>query len=647
MNKQNETSVKNRLWTSGFVIWMLLSLFLSGFALDQDAKNGDTIQASFIPMKDLEKSIDKFFASTMEKRRIPGAVFIMVKDGQILLAKGYGYADIGRQRPIVPEKTIFRAGSISKLFTATAVMQLHEKGLLKLDENVNHYLKRFQLEENFPQPVTMADLLTHTAGLAEHIHGQHTLDQARWRPLGEYLARRMPPRIMPPGEIFSYNDHGFSLAGFVVEEITGTPFETYVEKNIFEPLGMERSSFRQRLPSALESDLAIGYKYKKGKHLPYQLDYCQTVPAACLYTTAYDIARFMIAHLQDGRYGQMHILKETTAQEMHRRHFSHHPKLRGRAYGFSELFVNGQRVIFHDGGMPGFISRLCLLPEKDMGFFVSYNSDNLGLKSELTASIFDYLYPFEEKPSPFLTPSVSSSQVAAFEGDFSEVAGFSSSALKIGSVLQSLVTVKRTSKNTLAMFGSEYAEVEPLLFQDKDGNRVAFKLDENNRVRYLFVGSGAFERLAWFETPRTLLVFVGLFVLTFLPLGIVWPVGRVLWPAKFRLSWKRIFPSGRSLASLVSFLILFFLIGFVVLFLQLDNYWSIMRNEFPWSWMTKLLAVPIITSLLTLALLFFSVRAWIKKQGTTRGRLFFSFVSVAALLFIWVLQQWNLLGFKY
>jgi CubicO group peptidase (beta-lactamase class C family) len=161
----------------------------------------------------------------------------------------------------------------------------------------------------------------------------------------------MPPRIRAPGELFSYNDHGICLAGFLVEEISGIPFESYVEKNLFQPLGMVRSSFRQRLASELQSDVAKCYRYANGRSEPYALDFCQVVPAAGLYTTAHDIARVMMAQLQYGRYGEIRILKEETAREMQQRHFAHHPKLRDRAHGFSAPFSNGVRALFHDGGM--------------------------------------------------------------------------------------------------------------------------------------------------------------------------------------------------------------------------------------------------------------------------------------------------------
>ncbi len=298
--------------------------------------------------QELETFLDAFFTSQMKELHIPGAVFILVKDGEVFFAKGYGHANLEKRTPVIPDKTIFRVGSVSKLFTATAVMQLYERKQLKLEDYVNKYLRLFQLEQNYPQPVTFANLLTPTAGFDEHFIGQHAGKISEVIPLEQYLATRMPPRTMPPGQVISYNDHGMSLAGYLVEEISGVPFAQYIDENIFQPLGMSRSSFQQPPPPPLLLDIAVGYRYKAGTHRPYQYDYLNTTPIAGAISTATDIARFMIAHLQLGRYRNSRILDEATAREMHRQHFTHHPRLRGRAYGFSEWFENGQRAIFHD-----------------------------------------------------------------------------------------------------------------------------------------------------------------------------------------------------------------------------------------------------------------------------------------------------------
>ncbi len=625
--------------------FVFLSLAGSGFATMQNQLQPS--QPSPQQAAEFGEKMKKEVPEIMKDRHIPGVALLVVREGQIIFSKGFGFADLDSGRPVDPEKTIFRAGSVSKLLTATAVMQLVERGQLDLNADVNRYLRRFRIADTFPRPVTTADLLTHTAGFAEYIHGSHTLDESRYLPLGEYLARRMPPRIRPPGEIFSYNDHGICLAGLLVQEISGIPFESYVEDNIFQPLGMVRSSFRQRLAPALQGDLATGYHFVNGRSEPYSLDYCQVVPAAGLYTTAYDIARFMIAQLQLGQVGDVRVLEAETAREMQQRHFAHHPKLRGRAYGFSELFVNGQRAIFHDGGMPGFNTRLCLVPDRSIGFFLAWNNDDLSLKGNLTGAFFDHFCPQTEKPPAVLPQSVGVSRVEDLGGYYVEIAGFSNSGLRMGSMMMNYIPVAATNRNTLAALGTEYSEVEPHLFQDKDGFLLAFRPEQKGQRQIMFLGTGALERLPWYETPNALLFEAAGLVLVFLPVGLIWPGGMLLGGKKFASSWRKHLPAGRFLAGLTGFLILFFLAGYVILFFQMEHYWQIMRNEFPWTWMTRLLFIPLVSSVLSLVLPVYAVAAWIRKRGTLVGRAYFTLATVAAFGFIWILHNWSLLGFKY
>jgi CubicO group peptidase (beta-lactamase class C family) len=594
----------------------------------------------------VEEIVDPFFADRMQKGRITGAVFVLVQDGEVRFSRGYGYADAETRRPVDPETTIFRAGSISKLVTATAVMQLYDRRTVALDRDVNAYLETFKLENTFTQPVTLANLLTHTAGFAEYIHGQHQLDAARVLPLAEYLKRRMPPRALPPGQLFSYNDHGMSLAGLIVQEVSGQPFADYVGEKILQALGMDRSTFNGRPDARFLPDLATGYRVRDGRNIPYELDYVQTVPAAGLYTTGSDLARFMIAHLQYGRLGDARILSESAAREMQARHFAHHPKLRGRAYGFSELFVNGQRILFHDGAMPGFTSRVCLLPEQGLGFFVSYTSDRLGLKSELTTTLMNHFFPPAGAPAP-AAPTVAAGDLAAFAGTYDQIAGFSTNALRLGSMLENYAVVEPSGPDTLAVFGTRFTAVEPMLFRAEDGQHVAFGRDARGRVRYLFVGSGAYEKLGALDSPRALMAEAGALLLVALPMGVLWPLGMLVRPGRVRASWRRQFPAGRTVAGVESFLIVLFFVTYVALSMQIEHYWQIMRNEFPWPWVTRLLIVPLIVTALAPVVAWAAARAWVRPSGTLFGRIWMSLAAAATLLFVVLMWHWHLIGFNY
>lgn len=297
--------------------------------------------------KELDALFDPVFAAQMEKLHIPGAVIAVVKDGKILFSKGYGYADVVRKSPVVPDKTIFRIGSVTKVFTSTAVMQLAERGLVDLNADVNKYLRDVKVPETYPQPVTLANLLTHTSGLDEISPGRRTSSVEKVIPLGAFLKNRLVRRL-PPGEIISYSTYNMALAGLLVEQVTGTPFKQYLGRNIFDPLGMKRTSITT-LPPDLRADLATGYEYTEGAYRPLSFQWFHTYPASDINSTATDMARFMMAHLAGGIYGNKRILSEPSARQMQQTHFRNHPRLAGWDYGFYETRQNGRQLVEHGG----------------------------------------------------------------------------------------------------------------------------------------------------------------------------------------------------------------------------------------------------------------------------------------------------------
>jgi CubicO group peptidase (beta-lactamase class C family) len=347
---------------------------------------------------DLEIFMDEFFGQNMSELNIPGAAIVVVEDGDILLSKGYGFANLEQQIPVDPAQTIMRFASTSKLFTATAAMQLVEQGLLDLDADVNQFLTGVQLPDDPSGPVTLRQLLTHTAGFEDSVIGTVALDLDAYLPLEEQLASNMPERVLEPGTVHSYSNYSFALVGQLIEDGSGTPFAQYVAEKILQPLGMVRSTFEQPLPLGLEEDLAVGYFVTDGAYEPAGFVFDQEPPAGSLSSTAEDMARFMIAHLQDGHYGEVRILGEDVAQQMHAQQFTHHPELPGMGYAFKERFVNGERLIGHGGDIGTYSNQMILHPEDDLGFIVVYNVFNDALRNRLVDAFMDRYYP-EESPA--------------------------------------------------------------------------------------------------------------------------------------------------------------------------------------------------------------------------------------------------------
>lgn len=656
---KNEVSLKSLNYVIFLMICISLMVGITASAQEkqtEEAINSKTRILGPTDPEELEAFLDKFFAAEMEKKHIPGLVFVMVKDGEIFFAKGYGYADLEKKRPVIPDKTLFRIASVSKLFAATAVMQLYEQGELNLNDDVNKHLKLFQLEENFPQPVTVTNLLTHTGGFEDKVIGAAARKESEMIPLGQYLAARMPSRVLPPGDVISYSNHGFALAGYLVEEISGIPFEQYIEENILQPLGMDHSSFL--LPSHLEPDLAIGYNYSKGRYqpVPYIHIHMHAYPAGSMSATATDMARFMIAHLQNGRYGDNWILDEETAQEMHQQHFTHHPQLPGWCYGFYEYFKNGQRAILHDGDLPGYASRLFLLPEHNLGFFVSYNNVSYKLRDDVAQILLDHYYPLKEKPAPAQPSTDFKSRAHRFIGSYRynryarrTLEKMLSVAIHGNVAVSDEGTLIVNYPPILSVEPSHWVQVEPLLFQRIDGEGfMSLREDDKARITHLFLdllGSPiGLEKLTWYETNSFHIGLIGFILLVFLSVCVVWPVGHLIRRRrKLPAEGRRTARFARLLAALTIALNLIFIIGFAVSMYRIGE--DLIYGMSPV--VIALLVIPIVITILTIGLVIFTVLGWKNKYWSLLGRLYYSLITLACIGFIFFLNYWNLLGFRY
>ncbi len=322
---------------------------------------------------DVSAWLDGRMPYALDQAHIPGAVVVVVKDGRVLFQKGYGYADLGKRIPVDPELTLFRPGSISKLFTWTAVMQLVEQGKLELDRDVNDYLD-FKIPARQGRPVTLRNLMTHTPGFEETAKNMVTRGARTPPSLADFYHGWIPQRIFAPGDIPAYSNYGAGLAGYIVQRISGERFEAYVERHIFAPLGMNHSTFEQPLPAGLQPHMSLGYK------TPSELadfDCLTPAPAGGESATGADMARFMIAHLHNGRYGEAQILRPETARLMHDtiyRLYEATPPVNAMALGFYQENRSGQRIIGHAGDLGAFHSDLHLFLDRDVGFFISMNS---------------------------------------------------------------------------------------------------------------------------------------------------------------------------------------------------------------------------------------------------------------------------------
>ena len=330
-----------------------------------------TPKAPELTAGDLAAFLDGVVPLQIERADIAGAVVAVVKDGKVLFAKGYGYSDYQKKIRVSPENTLFRPGSISKLFTWTSVMQLVEQGKLDLDRDVNAYLD-FKMASNFGKPTTLRDIMTHRPGLQETIKDLFVGSEKDLRPMAQYLPTHLPAQIFPPGTIPAYSNYATTVAAYIVQRAANQPFDAYVEQHILKPLEMSHATFRQPLPDDLKPLMSNGYQV--ASEAAKGFEYVEVAPAGSLSASAESMAHFMIAHLQNGRYGDAQILKPETAVQMHQRQQGWPAAMNAMCLGFYEESRNGQRIIGHGGDTQWFHSDLHLLLDANVGFFVSYNS---------------------------------------------------------------------------------------------------------------------------------------------------------------------------------------------------------------------------------------------------------------------------------
>ncbi|MEP6885916.1 MAG: serine hydrolase domain-containing protein [Gammaproteobacteria bacterium] len=345
--------------------------------------------------EDAESWLDGYMPYALHTGDVAGAVVVIVKNGQVLLEKGYGYADVANRTSVDPKTTLFRFGSVSKLFTWTAVMQLVEQGKIALDSDVNQYLD-FVIPPRDGKPVTMRNIMTHTAGFEERLTGLIGVESDGVVPLGDFLKQYIPQRIFAPGGTPAYSNYGAALAGYIVARVSGLSFDDYLDQHLFAPLEMANSTFRQPLPASFKPELSKAYAAGSLPAQPFEI--VGPAPAGSLTSTGDDMAHFMIAHLQNGRYGSNQILKSATAEQMHGSALTILPGVNRMLLGFYEDNYNGHRVIAHGGDTQWFHSDLHLFLDDGVGLLISVNSIGKdgaaqGIRSTLFHEFSDRYFP--------------------------------------------------------------------------------------------------------------------------------------------------------------------------------------------------------------------------------------------------------------
>jgi CubicO group peptidase (beta-lactamase class C family) len=601
---------------------------------------------------DVAAFLDGLVPAQLGPADVAGAVVVVVKDGKVLFGRGYGWADVEKRVPVSWETTLFRPGSISKLFTWTAVMQQVEKGTLDLDADVNKYLD-YKVPEAFGKPITLRDVMTHTPGYEDYAKDLIVADASMLGSLGAHLKSHQPQRIFPAGSTPAYSNYATSMAGYIVERVSGKPFAEYVEEFITKPLGMEHATFRQPLPSALAPSMSKGYKVASEKPQPFEI--VVPSPAGALSASGADMARFMIAHLQDGRFEGGQILQPETAKLMHARQRGKSPETDGMALGFYEESRNGHRIIGHGGDTNWFHSDLHLIPDANVGFFVSYNSGGNG-KGSGRGLLWE---KFLDRYFPYTPPAAARSADAKDQGK--RVAGNylvsrreNTKFLRILYLLQQTKVVPSDTDegaieiSALTDYGEKPKKWEPIgngVFREVHGQeKVVFQKDPLGRdemvTEYPFFDF--FRPPAYLDAKILLPVAIVSLVVVVLAL-ILWPLGALV---RRHYARRLELPPGerrlRLWTRLVCLLEVVMLAGYaVIILIGLEDLNVFTPKTDPWLHVMQVLAA--LALLGTLIAVINAARAWGSRQRRVWSKLGETLIALACVGLAWLILAGRLL----
>ncbi len=637
-------------------------LFLCVVSIPVMAAPGDLVttppDGPFDPAE-VEAFLDYTIPANLARYNIPGATVSVVKDGNLVLAKGYGYSNLRNKTSVIADQTIVHIGSTTKLFTWTLVMQLVAEGKIDLDADVNTYLKDFRIPDTYPgEPVTMRHLMTHTAGFEDEARHTTVLDIKDLISYREYCANNIPTRLWPPGKVSSYSNYGTVLAGVIVEDVSGMPFDEYLQSRILSPLGMSQTSIKVVLPPERAYNLSQGFVYNGNENIFVPDDIWAIGPAGTISSTAPDMARFLAAHMQDGKFRNATILPADTTSLMHARAFANDPRVSGMCLGFYEMQINNRRLIGHGGDTLTFHSLLVIIPEEQAGFFVSFNSiGGKKARDDLLKEFMDHYYPADTTVTPQPDPSAASRlqqyagtyesnrhNYARFEKYFAPWAKMEITATPDGTLLMpegsQTVELIETEPGVFSRLDGMHTANGNIVFHTRADGTVDFYSMEN--VPFL-----VFDRVPWYATTGftdNLKTAAEIILATVL----LWPLLFVFRRA-YRIPEPTV-PKPASVARWVAGSAAFLILAFTIVLLP----W-VMENEILVSYayypgipplLTAALTVPVIAATMTLATLVLAALAWKEKYWTTLHRIHYTIIATALIGMLWWVNFWNLWVFS-
>jgi CubicO group peptidase (beta-lactamase class C family) len=583
----------------------------------------------------LSSFIDGAMAAEIANGTIVGAVVAVVKDGETWLVRGYGLADRERGVPVDANGTLFRVGSVSKLFVWIAVMQQWQAGRLALDVDVNQYLDEPMIPGTFPQPITLTHLMTHTPGFEDLIIGLFAREPPGTDGFHRNLLTMLPRRVFPPGEVAAYSNYGTALAANLVERTAHVVWDDYVRANILSPLGMTSTTTQQPPPEPLDAALAHGYRYDAGHWQDVPFEFVSLPPAGSVSTTGPDMARLLLAFLaqDDGP-----VLTATTRSKLFERGFANDPRLNAMLFGLYEQSSHGQRIVGHLGDTEVFHAAFLLYPEQNLGLFAAFNSDRGTIARDgLVRAFADRWFGAPALPHP----TTAKHDLARYAGWYRPLRVPESTPAKLLSMLGA-VRVDAVREGAVDVRNERgvqrYYPIEADLLQSADGaERIVF--GNAHGTATLFFDSVpflSFERASWVRNPTAN-------ALLLLVLGVVFVSALVNWPgATFRRRRTRVPVPGEKRATVVAVLQMSACLVYFIAIAAMpgDNPNSIVYGLPAWFELARWIPVGVMLVLLLQAR--YTYLAWAEAFWWLGRRIHYTLTWLGGMAFVAWCTYWNL-----
>lgn len=581
----------------------------------------------------VQEFLDTRVPELLAEHDVPGAAVSVVADGAQVASGAYGRADPADQTPFT-EDHLLPIGSVAKSFTAAAVLQLVDEGVLDLHENVNTYLPAAaRVPDTFAEPITLHHLLTHTSGFEDRLAGAAVTDPADLVSLEEYVHENQVRRVRAPGRYSLYSNHGLALAGYIVELRSGVPFADRLRESLFEPLAMTDTAFvhltevEGRLPVPHHPDGRVAADL-----------YLNQTPAGSAVTTTADMGRFMLALLGGGELDDERVLSPSSASLMLEPQWFLTAESSGVGYGTWEYRQDPPRVVGHMGDLPGHHADYLLVPDANLGLFVGSNSVH-GPRSQVTDHLREFRLDLRRLFLREFAPQVSSLpadpnalvELDRYTGTYLNLRLSASDASRIRA-LGGFVRVERASGGGLTVLSGpgEPLTMHPAgkgVFVSEDGrHRVAFRENSDRAVAMVFEGNAitTYGRVGPLRDPllHQVVLLVSLLVLA---TCLVWPITALVHRLKGRgpraprrAIWARL----TAFAALVGAGVGFGAVGY----LGLDP-----DTSYRWLFEGSLmLALPLSLSVpFLVAPLVWTVMAWVGRWWSVPGRIHYSLIALA------------------